>query len=95
MVEPDDRAVRYAISERVLSQSVHDDIVVLDLQSEQYFGLNAVGALVWNELTDGKTLGPIHAAIVERYDVAHDQAWSDLEALVTTLLERGLIHEAS
>ena len=95
MVDKGKKAIHYTISGRVLTQSVHEEIVLLDLESEQYFGLNAVGAIVWQGLAAGDSLGAVHASVVDRYDVTEDQAWTDIDRLVNQLLGRGLISEAS
>ena len=45
--------MRIEISEDVLFQEVGGETVLLDLASEQYFGLDAVGTRIWQLLGEG------------------------------------------
>lgn len=40
----------------VLARTVGDETVILDLASGSYFGLDPVGARVWQLLADGRNL---------------------------------------
>ena len=85
--------LHYVPSSRVLSQEVHGELVLLDLDGEQYFGLNEVGRVIWDELTSGQRLGAILDALVKRFDVHPDRAEQDLEDLLGQLLAHDLIRQ--
>jgi hypothetical protein len=72
------------ISPDVLFQEVAGEIVLLDLESENYFGLDAVGARIWTLLQTGSKVGEVVDALLQEFDV--DRA--TLEADVADLLER-------
>jgi hypothetical protein len=76
---------------RVLCKALGDEAVLLDLETETYFGLNAVGSRFWNLLTTAPTIRDALAAIQEEYDVAPDELERDMSALIEDLVSRGLL----
>ena len=80
-----------AFSEQVISQEVSGETVLLDLQSECYFGLDAVGTRIWQLIRDSGELRTIYNTLLEEYEVEETRLWTDLEALLKEACERGLI----
>lgn len=89
--------VRSALPARMRpAQSVHTrdfdgELVILDLACGEYFALDAVGAMLWQELERGAKLEDVARKVVAEYDVAYETALADLRALTAELLERGLM----
>lgn len=75
----------------VLSQQVSGETVMLDLNSENYFGLDAVGTRIWQLLQEHSDLQKIYDTMLEEYDVSEKQLGTDMEKLITKLNEAGLI----
>lgn len=82
---------RVRIPREVLARQVGAETVMLDLAKGEYFGLDPVGARMWQLLAEGKTLAEVRDAIVEEYDVSRADAERDLLALVADLLAQGLL----
>ena len=75
----------------VLYQEVGEEAVLLDLASEQYFGLDPVGTRIWG-LVDGESnLGIIHATLSCEYDADPGRIGGDLLRLAQSLAEAGLV----
>lgn len=86
---PSDRPA-FAIPEGVLARQVDDEMVLLDLESEQYYGLDRVGADIVSRLT----CEPEHeavAALCRDYEVDDAILRTDVERLVAELLAAGLL----
>jgi len=64
---------------------------MLDLNSENYFGLDAVGTRIWQLLQEHSDLQKIYDTMLEEYDVSEKQLGTDMEKLITKLNEAGLI----
>jgi len=83
--------MKVEISKDVLFQEVGGEMVLLDLESEQYFGLDAVGARIWSLLSEGRGTGEIVDALFEEYEVERATLEYDVEVLLKDLLEAGLV----
>ena len=55
---------------------------MLDLAQGAYFGLDPVGARMWQLLAAGRTLAEVCDAVAEEYDAPRDAIERDLLALV-------------
>ena len=75
----------------VLTRQFDGESVLLNLDSEVYFGLNAVGTFAWEKLRDGQSLDQIAQALTAAYDVSEEEAMADLDALLGELIEHGLV----
>ena len=75
----------------VLCQSVGGEVVLLDLASERYFGLDPVGARIWNLLDQGLSLQQVLETLCTEYDAPRERLQSDLLDLVTQLADAGLV----
>ena len=80
-----------SVSPSVISQEVSGETVILDLESECYFGLDAVGTRIWQLIGEHGDLRRIFATLLAEYEVEETQLLKDLEALLADACERGLI----
>jgi len=76
----------------LLSSELEGEAVILDLSSGVYFGLNAVGARIWELLRGGRDLRSVRAALVEEFDVPPGRCEADLLDLVGRMAADGLVH---
>ncbi len=79
------------IPDHVMSRQVGEDTVILDLGSGTYFGLDPIGARVWQLLADGTNVKQVVTTLLAEFDVAPEQLQQDVEALVDDLVGRGLV----
>jgi hypothetical protein len=82
---------KFSIPEAVLFQEVSGETVLLDLDSESYFGLDEIGTRIWMLLNEGRGQGGIVEALLEEYEVERDTLEADVAELLGNLLEAGLI----
>ena len=78
-------------SDTVFAQEVDDEMVLLDMGSENYFGLDEVGTSIWQAMQQKETLQDVFDALLEQYDVEPEILERDLLDFVKKLLESGLI----
>ena len=79
------------VPELVLMRKVHDEVVLLDMASEQYFGLDAVGACVIDAIQGGADVDGAVVAVVDAFDAQEDRIRTDVLALVEELVAAGLL----
>ncbi|MFO7642597.1 MAG: PqqD family protein [Candidatus Competibacteraceae bacterium] len=82
---------RVTVPSQVMDRSVGDETVILNLESGTYYGLDPVGARMWQLLGEGKPLGEVCDAMLAEYDVTRDRLEEDLLKLVEELAGKGLI----
>ena len=67
------------------------EAVILNLESRIYYGLNSVGARVWNLIQEPTTVGAVLDTLVQEYDVEPERCESDLFILLDDLAGGGLL----
>ena len=82
------------ISKDVLAQELAGETVLLDLASENYFGLDAVGTRIWQLLNEGRTGSDLIDTLLDEYEVEREVLERDISELLNRLSEAGLIEIA-
>lgn len=80
-----------AIPDGVMVRDLGEESVLLNLDSESYFGLDAVGTRMWKALTVSSTIQGAYEQLLTEYDVEPQRLRSDLVGLVDQLAEERLI----
>lgn len=74
-----------------VSSDLGGEVVILDLEAGEYYGLDAVGARVWTLLQESGTAKEIRDVIVSEYEVDPKRAERDLLELLQKLADERLI----
>ena len=78
-------------SDDVLFQEVGGEAVLLQLASENYFGLDAVGTRIWILLNEDPSLKRAFDILSDEYEVETEVLERDLLALVERMADAGLV----
>ncbi len=81
----------FRIQDDVIFNDLQGEIVLLNLKTGIYFGLDPVGTRAWQLIQDHGRLGPVRDAMLEEYEVSAERVEEDLLDLVTELLDNGLV----
>ena len=84
----------FAIPSQVLYREVDRQMVLLNLETEQYFGLNEVGAHIVTRLTE-LPFDEALAALTNDFEADRNVLHRDVENLVGDLLQAGLLKRAA
>jgi hypothetical protein len=84
-------SARVVVPPHVLLQQVGEEPVLLNVQKQCYFGLDPVGARMWEALTKGKTVEAAYEELLGAYDVDAERLRRDFEGLIEKLVENGLL----
>jgi hypothetical protein len=79
------------ISSSVISRQLGDEFVLLDLASGNYYGLDAVGARIWQLFVEGKSPQEVEARLRAEYEVTRETLRTDFERLLGDLIAKGLL----
>jgi hypothetical protein len=83
------RSVR--IPDHVLTRPVDGELVLLNLETEQYYGLDGVGTAIWDALSMNTTVEDALQDLLGRFDVERGTLESDVDGLLGELGSRGLV----
>ncbi|MEM8994224.1 MAG: PqqD family protein [Acidobacteriota bacterium] len=84
-------AVRVIINDDVLFRQLDDEAVLLDLDSQRYFGLDAVGTRLWALLQEDPSLPRAREILLAEFDAGPEVLDGDLEVFLSELVERELV----
>lgn len=74
-----------------ISCELDKEVAILNMQSTLYFGLNEVGAVIWQELARERTVKEICMIVVEQFEIDDVQCLSDIIEFLDKLVEMGLV----
>jgi hypothetical protein len=74
-----------------VSSDLAGEIVMLNLASGTYYGLDEVGARIWNLVQQPTPVSAVRDAILDEYDVEPERCEQDLLVLLADLDRAGLI----
>jgi hypothetical protein len=77
--------------EEVASKVIDGEAIIINLANGVYYSMDKVGALVWDRLQVGHTLDDVITAVTGSYDVAREQAESNVLDLVEELVQENLV----
>ena len=79
------------VSKDQVSCDLHGEAAILNLKNGVYFGLDPVGARIWNLIQEPRTVTGIRDVLLEEYDVTTDACERDLVRLLQELATHGLV----
>lgn len=84
-------ATRISVPGEVLFRDLGDEMVLLDLESGRYFGLNEIATRMWALLLRHGRVAPALDDLLEEYEVGEDRLQTDLFGFVDALASQGLL----
>lgn len=75
----------------VLVKDLDEEAVLLDVETETYFGLNGTGARMFKALTTAASIEAAIESLLREYDAEPETLRQDVEQLVEDLRSRGLL----
>ena len=87
-------ADKITIPAQVMARDVGGETVILNLETGIYFGLDPVGARIWQLLSDGSTLSGTCDALLAEFEASREDIERDVLGLVETLQAQRLVEIA-
>jgi hypothetical protein len=82
---------RIRVPDQVLISNQQSESVMLNLQSERYFGLDEVGTRIFNLLTTSASIQAAYELLLAEYDVDSEVLRQDLIEVIEQLSAQGLV----
>lgn len=74
-----------------MAQDLAGESVLLNLQTEEYFGLDDVGTRIWQTLIEKDFIRSAIDVLQAEYDIDSERLQQDVENLIQELLAHGLV----
>jgi Coenzyme PQQ synthesis protein D (PqqD) len=78
-------------SEDHLSAEIDNELVLMDIDHGNYYGLDSIGADIWRRLDEPVVVSDLCTALLGEYDVDADTICRDVLALLERLATEDLI----
>lgn len=73
------------------SSEVEQEMVIIDLKIQEFYGLNSVGASIWKLIQEPYPVEEIQKELMKQYDIAAAKCRGDLMTFLHDLAEANLI----
>ncbi len=82
---------RAAVPSHVLVRFLDKEAVLLNLETERYFGLDETATRMWQLVTSTPTIDAAFQGLLAEFDVESEQLRSNLTELLSRLVDNGLL----
>jgi len=79
------------VAKEQVSCDLGGEAAILNMKNGVYYGLDPIGARIWNLIQEPKSLNEIRELLLKEYDVEPDRCERDLLVLLQKLASEGLI----
>jgi hypothetical protein len=79
------------VTKDLVSADLGEEIAILHLENGVYYGLDAVGARIWDLIQEPKRVDELRDSILKEYDVEPERCKSDLLELLDELANQDLV----
>jgi hypothetical protein len=82
---------RYSVPAEVVTRTMGEEMVLVDLAGGAYYGLDPVGARILELIAEERTLAEVRDALLAEYEVEGEVLARDILRLVDDLSARNLV----
>jgi len=86
-----DFSQRVLIPAHVIFRELQGEAVVLNLENEQYYGLDDIGTRIWGLLAQSTSITEVYEVLFDEYEVDPVTLRQDITDLIQHLLDQGLV----
>lgn len=74
-----------------VSCALGEEAAILNLRNDTYYGLDAVGARIWDLIAAPRQVSQLRDALLSEFEVSAERCEQDLQTFITELHGAGLI----
>jgi hypothetical protein len=82
-------------SKNQLASDIAGETVILGLTAGRYYGVDSVGARIWQLIQAPALVADVHRTLVSEYDVDPERCRTDLLRLLQQMADAGLVEVRS
>ena len=83
--------IKYIQNKKIIQSKIGDEVVMMDIDSGFYFGLNSVASFIWGKLENEITFDDIISDLLGVYNVDRITCENETKIFLNQLLEKDII----
>ena len=83
----------YIQNKEIIQSKIGDEVVMLDMESGFYFGLNSVASVIWSLMEQEIAFDVLIDRLMEKFEVERSLCESDTRELIGKMLDKNIIRE--
>jgi hypothetical protein len=87
--------IRYIHNKEIIQSKIGEEVVMLDMESGFYFGLNSVASVIWKMMEQEISFDLMIERLMGTFNVERSLCESDTKELIDQLLEKKIIREVN
>ncbi|MEY2648846.1 MAG: hypothetical protein RL282_1559 [Bacteroidota bacterium] len=85
----------YSQNKEIMQSKIGEDVVMLDIDTGFYFGLDAVGSTIWSHLSHPISFEELISCLMSKYDIDQETCETETRLFLKQLLEKNIISKNS
>jgi hypothetical protein len=85
--------MKWQISPSILHSKIDDEVILMSIEADSYFGLDPIASRIWELLEEPKDMDELVALLTEEYEVDDATCRADVQVLLDDLVGRGLVEQ--
>lgn len=86
---------RFIQNKAIVQSQIGEEVVMLDMESGFYFGLNSVASVIWGLLVEGIGFETLIDQLMAQFDVERSVCEADTRELLDQMLEKNIIRKVA
>jgi hypothetical protein len=82
---------RFIQNKKIIQSTIGEEVVMMDMDSGFYFGMNGVGSVIWRHLSKEITLDDLIDKLMSEFNVNKQTCEADTIEFLDNLLEKNII----
>lgn len=78
-------------SSHILSNILHDEIVIMDLKNGNYLNLNRIGSAIWDLIENPISIHELIELLLHQYEVEEQECQTHVFEFLNTLIQHDLL----
>jgi hypothetical protein len=84
---------RFIQNKEIVQSKIGEEVVMLDMESGFYFGLNSVASVIWGLLAEGICFDKLIDQLMAQFDVERALCEADTLELLEQMLDKNIIRK--
>ena len=86
---------RFTQNKAIVQSKIGEEVVMLDMESGFYFGLNSVASVIWGLLADEIAFEILIDQLMTQFEVERSLCEADTKELLDQMLEKNIIRRVA